>query len=185
MRITSQNAKCSFGRTHFLFNLRRIVQTEPQTHMRPKIKEKEIGQAWKFSEMGQTVPMVCAVQGFPAPAFRYHFHPFPFCRAPNKYSPQNEGQGVGPGQKTNRVQPHPASDLRSSGLSCSCIQVAKLAVWWVSEPSTSVAPKLKDQQYTGVKAVAKGGAMLVMSCMVQGFPVPVFRLVLLLKRSNI
>ncbi|XP_059477700.1 cell adhesion molecule Dscam2 isoform X5 [Neocloeon triangulifer] len=45
----------------------------------------------------------------------------------------------------------------------------------ITEPSTSVAPKLKDVQYTGIKAVARGGSMLMMTCMVQGFPVPIFR----------
>lgn len=87
------------------------------------MKDKELGQVKKQIESNRTLPLICAVQGYPAPLFRYM--------------------------------------NRTIGL--------------ISEPSTSVAPKLKDGQYTGIKAAVRGGQMLMMSCMVQGYPVPLFR----------
>lgn len=65
---------------------------EPQTHMRPKIKDKELGQAWKFADSSKTVPLVCAVQGYPAPAFRYpfetHSHRLNFPKSPKRAFPR-------------------------------------------------------------------------------------------------
>lgn len=59
--------------------------------MRPKIKDKELGQAWKFADSSKTVPLVCAVQGYPAPAFRYPFwnplSPFEFSKEPQTSIP--------------------------------------------------------------------------------------------------
>ncbi|XP_046388214.1 Down syndrome cell adhesion molecule-like protein Dscam2 isoform X11 [Ischnura elegans] len=45
----------------------------------------------------------------------------------------------------------------------------------ITEPTASVAPKMKDGQFTGVKASSFVGSTLVMTCMVQGFPIPSFR----------
>jgi hypothetical protein len=62
----------SFRYIFFIFfSIEIFLNLEPQTHMRPKIKDKELGQAWKFAEKDKTLPLVCAVQGYPAPAFRY------------------------------------------------------------------------------------------------------------------
>jgi hypothetical protein len=58
---------------------------------------------------------------------------------------------------------------------CSPVYLYRPFVPHFSEPSASVAPKLKDGQFTGVKAQALVGGKIVLTCMVQGFPIPMFR----------
>lgn len=45
---------------------------EPRTGMPPKAKDKDVNGMKKSIENSKIVGLLCPVQGFPAPTFRYH-----------------------------------------------------------------------------------------------------------------
>lgn len=45
--------------------------TEPLAGVAPKVKDIDVGSLKKEVPVGDLVPLICTVQGFPAPSFRY------------------------------------------------------------------------------------------------------------------
>ncbi|XP_021929576.1 Down syndrome cell adhesion molecule-like protein Dscam2 isoform X2 [Zootermopsis nevadensis] len=60
------------GETRLSATKGRLVITEPQASVAPKAKDKDISGHKKSVMVSSTIPLLCAVQGFPHPIFRWY-----------------------------------------------------------------------------------------------------------------
>ncbi|XP_046813669.1 Down syndrome cell adhesion molecule-like protein Dscam2 isoform X16 [Vespa crabro] len=60
------------GETRLSATKGRLVITEPRGSVRPNIKDKDINFMKKIISMNEMIGLMCPVQGFPAPAFRWY-----------------------------------------------------------------------------------------------------------------